>query len=93
MATDGQKIYRCVSNSSATIVDTTGAGDAFGTGVTWARIQGMTLPEMLRAGTINATSVLGSFGAQKTLLTDTEMHIRIGQNPLPVEVHDFPSQL
>ncbi len=97
IASDGVKIYRCASGvrqahpDSPLVVDTTGAGDAFGTGVTWAKIQGMTLPEMLCAGTINATSVLGSFGAQKSLLTDTEMHTRIGQTPLPVEVQDFPS--
>ena len=91
MASDGTKLYRCAAAEQSEIVDTTGAGDAFGTGVTWAKLQSMTLPEMLRAGTINALSVLGSFGAQKTLLTETEMHIRIGQHPLPVEVLDFPS--
>lgn len=92
-ASDGQKIYRCVSDGSGSIVDTTGAGDAFGTGVTWAKIQGMTLPEMLRAGTINAKSVLSSFGAQESLLTDTEMHTLMDRTPLPVEVSDFPSHV
>lgn len=92
IASDGTKLYRCAAANQSDIVDTTGAGDAFGTGVTWAKLQGMSLPEMLQAGTINATSVLSSFGAQKTLLTETEMHIRIGQHPLPVEVMDFPSQ-
>ncbi len=92
-ATDGQKLYRCVSDSVSSIVDTTGAGDAFGTGVTWAKIQGMTLPEMLRAGTINAKSVLSSFGAQESLLTDTEMHTLMDRTPLPVEVSDFPSHV
>lgn len=92
-ASDGSKLYHCAGDSSAAIVDTTGAGDAFGTGVTWAKIQGYALPEMLRAGTINAKSVLNSFGAQQSLLTDTEMHTLMDRTPLPVEVSDFPSQV
>ncbi len=91
LASDGQKLYRCPVISDAKTVDTTGAGDAFGTGVTWAKIQGFTLPQMLQAGTINATSVLGAFGAQEGLLTDTEMHNRIANILLPVEAFDFPS--
>ena len=60
-----------------TIVDTTGAGDAFGTGATWALLHGFDLPTILRAGSINAASVVAAFGAQAGLLTDTEMITRL----------------
>lgn len=81
---DGRNAWRCPPVAGAPIVDTTGAGDAFGTGVTWAILQGFDLPEALRAGTINATSVLGTLGAQAGLLTDTEMRKRLRSVPLEV---------
>lgn len=74
---DGTQVWHCPVVQGASVVDTTGAGDAFGTGVTWALLNGKTLPEMLRSGTINSTSVLGAFGAQQGLLTETEMHTRL----------------
>ncbi len=72
-ASDGKQTWHCPVISNAVIVDTTGAGDAFGTGATWALTQGLDLPMMLRAGTINATGVIGAMGAQAGLLTDTDM--------------------
>jgi sugar/nucleoside kinase (ribokinase family) len=77
--------WHCPGITTTHIEDTTGAGDAFGTAATWALLQGFDLPTMLRAGTINATSVLGSIGAEKGLLTDTEMHTRLKTLHLPVE--------
>ncbi len=77
--------WHCPGITNTHIADTTGAGDAFGTAATWALLQGMDLPTMLRAGTINATSVLGSIGAEEGLLTDTEMHNRLRTLHLPVE--------
>jgi sugar/nucleoside kinase (ribokinase family) len=85
-ACDGRQIFHCPVDSSAPMVDTTGAGDAFGTGATWALLCGKTLPEMLLSGTINATSVLGAFGAQAALLTDTEMLSRLTSSALRVSV-------
>lgn len=90
VATDGASIYRCPVIKDCIIVDTTGAGDAFGTGATWALLNGKTLPEMLRAGTINATSVLGSFGAEQGLLTHTEMHTKLQSCDLVVDVSPLP---
>lgn len=72
-ATDGRKRYRCPCDPTAKIVDTTGAGDAFGIGVTWAILKGLPFPEALKAGTLNAASVVGAFGAQEGLLTETQM--------------------
>ncbi len=72
MATNGKTIYHCPI-IPCDVVDTTGAGDAFGTGVTWGFLSGKDLPTSLKAGTINATSVVGVIGAQKGLLTLTQM--------------------
>ncbi|UPA22316.1 carbohydrate kinase family protein [Candidatus Peribacteria bacterium] len=72
IATDGKQVYTCPIVEGP-VVDMTGAGDAFGTGVTWAIVNGKNLPTSLRAGTINARSVVGVIGAQKGLLTATQM--------------------
>lgn len=82
-ATDGKSRYHCPS-PDVPVIDTTGAGDAFGTGATWAILSGYDLPMALRAGTINALSVVGVIGAQPGLLTDTEMHSRIEKAHLTV---------
>jgi sugar/nucleoside kinase (ribokinase family) len=84
--TDGAAIYHCPILPEAPVVDTTGAGDAFGTGMTWALINGLDLPNALRAGTINATSVVGAIGAQPGLLTDIEMRHKLKDTPLDVRV-------
>lgn len=75
-ATQGEMLS-CGSDAEASVIDTTGAGDAFGVGATWAAIQGMPLREILACGTLNATSVVGHFGAQAGLLTDTDMRQRL----------------
>lgn len=76
-ASDGRRTWHCPIIDSAQVVDTTGAGDAFGTGATWALLRKRSLPEALRAGTISATGVIGAFGAQTGLLTDIEMQQRL----------------
>jgi ribokinase len=84
-ASDGVHLYHCPVMAESEIVDTTGAGDAFGTGATWALLEGMSLPEALQAGTINATSVVGKIGAQAGLLTHTEMQQQLQNTKLVVE--------
>lgn len=76
-ATDGKKLYQCPCDDTVEVVDTTGAGDAFGTGVTWALLKGLPFPTALKAGTLNAASVVGAFGAQQGLLTETTMQERL----------------
>ncbi|MDD5026724.1 MAG: carbohydrate kinase family protein [Candidatus Peribacteraceae bacterium] len=90
-ASDGTHLYHCPSISSAQVLETTGAGDAFGTGVTWALLHAMDLPTALKAGTMNATSVVGAIGAQAGLLTDTEMRVRVKSMQLPVSVRPLDS--
>ncbi len=77
--------FHCPIRKDAPVIETTGAGDAFGTGATYAMMQGLALPEILRAGTISAASVIGAIGAQAGLLTDIEMHKQLKDVRLDVE--------
>jgi len=83
-ATDGMKRYQCPCDDTVEVMDTTGAGDAFGTGVTWALLKGFPFPTALKAGTLNAASVVGAFGAQAGLLTETLMQSRLESSTLSV---------
>lgn len=83
LATDGKSVYHCLP-ADRLVVDTTGAGDAFGTGTTWALLMGKNLPTALRAGTINAMSVVGSVGAQPGLLTLDAMEKRLAESDVTV---------
>ncbi|MBI2635745.1 carbohydrate kinase family protein [Candidatus Peregrinibacteria bacterium] len=85
-ASDGDRGWHCGVVSDAKAVDTTGAGDAFGAGATWALLRGESLQTALRAGTINAAGVIGVTGAQSGLLTDTEMRSRLRETRLDVVV-------
>ncbi len=76
VATDGTETVSCPS-IPCDVVDTTGAGDAFGTAMTWALISGKSLPIALKAGTINASSVVGRIGAQEGLLTETQIQSKL----------------
>lgn len=53
----------------------TGAGDAFGSGLLSALIQGKPLDEALLWGTCNSASVIGYTGSQKGLLKESEMPV------------------
>lgn len=67
-ASDDQAVYFCpVLDTSR--VDTLGAGDAFASGFTGALYLKNNLQTALIFGTINATSVVNHYGAQKGLLT------------------------
>ena len=68
---------RCSALPSATIVDTTGAGDAFGSATTAMLLQGLPLRDAMIAGTLNASSVLGTIGAEDGLLTFDELKTAI----------------
>lgn len=84
-ASDGKHSYFCPTLKVLKVIDTTGAGDAFGTGASWALLSGESLPTALMAGTLNASSVLGTIGAQAGLLTTTAMHAQLNRNLLTVE--------
>lgn len=84
IATDGETVWRCTA-PACPVADTTGAGDAFGTGMTWALATGKPLPEALKAGTINAMSVVGTIGAQPGLLAEDEMRKRLQSIHIDIE--------
>lgn len=52
----------------ATVVERTGAGDAYATGFMAAIIEGKDVPEAMRWGSVEGASVIASIGAQKGLL-------------------------
>jgi sugar/nucleoside kinase (ribokinase family) len=84
LATDGKKTYHCPILRDTKVVDTTGAGDAFGTAATWALAEGESLPTALISGTLNAASVVGAYGAQAGLLTETHMRDWLNRNLVTV---------
>lgn len=84
IGTDGKEFVHCKAEA-VNNVDATGAGDAFGVGMTWAILHGETLPKALKAGTLNAVSVLGAIGAHTGLLTDKEMREELERFPVKIE--------
>lgn len=88
-ASDGKETYHVKASEDVSIIDATGAGDAFGTGMTWAICNGESLPNALKAGTLNAISVLQEIGAQAGLLTDTEIKEEMRTSKLSVETLDW----
>lgn len=94
--TDGKKGVTAAEGSSRVhcpiadvkVIDTTGAGDAFGVGVTWALATGLPLQKALIAGTLNGASVVSTIGAQIGLLTQTQMLQKLDQTTLIVSALD-----
>ncbi|KUK83726.1 MAG: PfkB family kinase [Microgenomates bacterium 39_6] len=59
------------------VVDATGAGDAFSTGLTAGLIWGKSLPEAVRIGMIESLSVIGRIGPKAGLLTKKELEEKL----------------
>lgn len=81
---DASGTFFCPPKKDIVIVDATGAGDAFGVGMTWALLEGKELPIALKAGTLNAASVIGAIGAETGLLTETQMNHQLASVSLDV---------
>ncbi|MDO8638837.1 MAG: carbohydrate kinase family protein [Candidatus Daviesbacteria bacterium] len=64
----------------AHVVDMTGAGDAFATGVLAGLFYGKNLEEAMRWGACNGASVVEEIGCQKGLLTYDQMQKRLTEN-------------
>jgi sugar/nucleoside kinase (ribokinase family) len=86
LATDGKMKYQCPAQNEVDVIDTTGAGDAFGIGATWALMRGLGMKDMLRAGTFNAASVVAHIGAQKGLMTENAMISELKEKELKIEI-------
>ena len=89
IASDGNKLYKSAIIELGTPIDTTGAGDAFGCGATYGLLQGKDLPTAIKMGSINASSVVCSLGAQAGLLTDTDMQSKMNQVEFHIEASDI----
>ena len=83
-ASDGTSVLAALPSSHASVIDTTGAGDAFAVGFTWAVLRSIPLQTALKAGMINAESVIGAIGTQAGLLTENELRSRIDSTDLPI---------
>lgn len=64
---DGKSFYK-VHCFPSKVVEMTGAGDAYATGLLAALFYGKDLPEAMRWGAVNGASVIGFTGAQEGLL-------------------------
>jgi ribokinase len=71
----------------ARVVEKTGAGDSFATGVTAALLKRLPLSEALRWGALNSASVIGHVGPQAGLLTTQEMHSQLKKHAKIQAVH------
>lgn len=78
-AYDGEKFYK-LGVFKAELVEMTGAGDAFATGLVAGLFYGQTLPEAMRWGAANGAAVVEQIGPQAGLLTHAEMQKRLKEN-------------
>jgi ribokinase len=69
---DGESYWYCPIHTRSNVVDSTGAGDAFGSGFLAAHLMGRSLSESLQYGMANSGSVVGFYGAVEGLLTQSE---------------------
>lgn len=67
------------------IVETTGAGDAFGSGLVAGLARGKSLRESLLLGMLNAEHVIGHHGAKNDILKRLKADILVSQEKRPVE--------
>lgn len=75
IATDGKEIYRAGLYEDVKIKDSTGAGDAFGSGFLAAYANGKSFKDSLIFASANSTSVVQHIGSKDGILTNhTKLH-------------------
>ncbi len=80
IATNGEETYRFGIYEDLPVVDTTGAGDSFGSGFLAHYAAGHSFKDSLIFGSANSTSVVGKLGAKQGILYGTEeLH------PMPIQ--------
>lgn len=79
---DGKEYWHCPIHTRDKAVDSTGAGDAFGSGFFGAILSGKPLSEALVYGMANSGSVVGYYGAIEGLLRQDEIQ-EIVRNIVP----------
>lgn len=79
LATNSKETFRFGLYEDVRVKDTTGAGDAFGSGFLAALTSGKSFKESLIFGSANSTSVIQQIGAKKGILTG---HEKLHQMPI-----------
>jgi sugar/nucleoside kinase (ribokinase family) len=83
-ATDRTVIVKAGMYEDVPVIDRTGAGDAFGSGLVATLAKGKSLAEAVLFASANSTSVVGQIGAKAGILDEhTQLH------DMPLEVSDF----
>lgn len=85
VAFDGEKFYSIIPNKIK-VVESTGAGDAFASGVVAGLMQNYHLDVALQMGMAEAESVIQHIGAKNILLTDAELQKSLQKRPAKVSV-------
>ena len=80
IATNGTETYRFGIYEDLPVVDTTGAGDSFGSGFLAHLAAGHSFRESLIFGSANSTSVVNQLGAKRGILYGTEK-----LHPMPIQ--------
>ncbi len=83
---DGEKIYHAKPDPSIKIVETTGAGDGFASGFIGFLVYGEKLEKALKAGFIQAESVIQSYGSKNKLLSKKELLGKIARDKRKIVV-------
>lgn len=78
---DGEKFFR-LGIFPAELLEMTGAGDAYATGVIAGLFHGKDLPEAMRWGAANGAAVVEQIGPQAGLLTLNQMQERLKENSI-----------
>lgn len=69
----GGKLYQAGTYQKVKVVDRTGAGDAFGSGLVAALAKGLAIEDALTLGSANATSVVTKYGAKPGILKTSRL--------------------
>lgn len=77
---DGEKYYK-LGVIPAKLVEMTGAGDAYATGLVAGLFHGEALDKAMRWGAVNSASVVEQVGAQTGLLTINQLKERLKDHP------------
>ena len=80
IAGNGEEIYRFGIYEDAKVKDSTGAGDAFGSGFLAHIVDGYSFKNSLIFASANSTAVVAKIGASKGILTGSER-----LHPMPIQ--------
>lgn len=86
-AYDGSFVYHAKPRHNIRVVETTGAGDAFGTGFVTGSLWKKPIEECIKLGLIQAESVIQEYGAKNGLLSEKQMRSKLARDRRKVSKH------